>query len=490
MTLSTYSAGSGVLPRASTPLVRKSPWPPTTNELAIQCHARNYPNVDHRRANLADPDSTDYVDPATLPPARFLWASPSCTHHSRANAVKLYKQGPSLLNMEDPEFNEARYINSERSRVTALCPLRYAAHRHPELVVVENVVEFAMWGDDRDGSTFRWWLNEWTKIGYNYECCFFNSMFFPPCPQSRDRMYVVFWRKGNRKPDLDFRPLGYCTSDRCGGEYVNAVQSWKPRKKSWPLPRWGRYGANGQYIYRCPNCNSPVDPAAWPAYTAIDWSDLGPTIADRASVGLSPLKHNTLERIRRGLTKFRGGPPIVIPAKSMWGTDRPVTWPMSSPTQQEKALASAGIIDTAHIHSPLRYAANRSRRIDESLFTATANQVGQALTTEGIVVPAAGNTFDGQSRGGTYVRAHSLRDQMFTQHTTEAFGFAHMPFITEMRGGGSIKAGQHPVIDPMHAVTAGGMHHGLTSPAVFAKFNGGPLPPTRPGTTPASRSTR
>ncbi|HTX02017.1 MAG TPA: DNA cytosine methyltransferase, partial [Acidimicrobiales bacterium] len=307
------------------------------NQLALDCHAANFPDTEHRRADLSDPDSGDYLDPADLPPARFLWASPSCKYHSQANATKLYERGPQGVLFGDEDFDEVAYANSERSRVTMLCPLRYAARHRPELVCIENVVEAAKWGPGRDGSTFRWWLSEWAKLGYDHECCFLNSAFFPPCPQSRDRMYVVFWRHGNRRPDLDYRPKAMCTSDACSGAIVEAVQTWRQRTAAWPLARWGKWGA--QYLYTCPSCRHEVTPVAWPAYSAIDWSNLGPRIGERAELGLHRLAPSTLERIRRGVAKFAGGPPIVIPAKAVWGSDRPVTVPFGAQTtQQDKAL--------------------------------------------------------------------------------------------------------------------------------------------------------
>lgn len=106
---------------------------------------------------------------------------------------------------------------------------------------------------------------------------------------------------------------------------------------------------------------------------------------------------------------------------------------------------------------------------------------------------------------------HDIAQQLFTQHTTQAFAFASVPSLVEMRGGGCIQAGQHPVTEPAHTVTAGGSHHGLVStplllngqdndsvhtvtepaytvranggagrlisPALYAKFNGGPSDP-------------
>jgi len=58
------------------------------------------------------------------------------------------------------------------------------------------------WGGARDGSTFRWWLRELRNLGYDVECLFLNSMFFPPTPQSRDRIYIVFTRIGAAVPKV------------------------------------------------------------------------------------------------------------------------------------------------------------------------------------------------------------------------------------------------------------------------------------------------
>jgi hypothetical protein len=125
-----------------------------------------------------------------------------------------------------------------------------------------------------------------------------------------------------------------------------------------------------------------------------------------------------------------------------------------------------------------------------------------ALTST--VLPAAGNTFE---KGG-YLRARHVSSPFFTQHTSQAFGFASMPSMVQMRGGGCVLSGQHPVTDTTHTVTAGGYHHGLIStpmllngqdnnsvqtvmdptftvranggparlisPALFSKINGGP----------------
>lgn len=373
---------------------------------AIESHARNFPHVDHQQADLLDPTADRYADPARLPAAKVLIAAPSCRHHSQANSERIYRDGPTLFNYHLPENSDDKYANSERSRATAICPLRYAAAHLPLVAVIECTVELAQWGPKAkgrstgDGTTFQWWLGQWRDLGYESEILFLNSGFFPPCPQSRDRMYCVFWQRGLPRPDLRHRPQAFCTSDRCGGAWRTAAQAWKPRKPSWPLERWGKYGK--QYVYACVECGHEAQPMAYPAFTAIDFTDLGPTIGDRTG---KPLQPKTLDRIRRGVNKFRDFPPLVL---------------------------ADGVV-------------------------------------QGILTPAAGNTYehDGCSR------SRHFSDQFFAQSTTLEHALVTQSFMTEMRGGGSVKAGQHDLLGPLHAVTAGGLHHGLCSFA-FAKFNGGP----------------
>lgn len=478
-------------------------------ELPLECHAVNHPDVEHLQADLSsatDPRVMNragkmvtgrYMDPADLPRVTWLNASPSCKYHSLANAKKVYERGPQAALFDDGEpFDQVAYANSERSRVTMMCPLRYAAKHRPEIVTVENVVEAAKWGPARDGSTFRWWLQEWTNLGYEYEVLFLNSMFFPPCPQSRDRMYVVCWRKGNRRPDLRHTPRALCTSDRCQGRLVDAVQTWKHRKASWPLPRWGKYGT--QYVYTCPECRAEVVPAAWPAYSAIDWSRLGIAIGDRPKHGMEPLAESTLERVRRGLQKFRNSPPVIVPLSYDPG-GRPVTEPMRAlTTQGDKALAVQGGVTPLRTngtmrhpteHLPTQVAGNVGQALaftvknngglDEAKYRAhhaglplgaLTTQGGQSIATIGATMPVGGN--DHERPGQT--RAKALDDPLFTLTATQSFGLAHQPALVEMRGGGSKEAGQHPVTDPMHTVTAGGMHHALMSTlgGGFVKQNG------------------
>lgn len=351
------------------------------SELALDCHAKNFPQTEHWQADMvdaSDPQVLDrkgkkvsgrYLDPATLPAARYSWFSPACTHHSMANAKKIYARGLQVALFEDEDWDHQRYANSERSRVTMSCVLKYAAARRPEIVVVENVVEVTKWGPNGNGATFKWWLAELDKLGYDHHLCWFNSMFFPPCPQSRDRLYIVAWRKGNTAPTLDYRPTAYCTSQRCGGRIVEAIQTWKRPTAAWVTETWGKYGS--QYDYRCPECSSVVHPASWMALSAIDFTNLGPTLEERIAAGKRPAP-NTWERIRRAVEKYRNAPPIILP-KEVVGAQ-----------QVEVAHTEAGTASVSA--SDRRCVDHRVRSVAERLPTlAQRNTVG--MVVDGAVVP-------------------------------------------------------------------------------------------------------
>lgn len=132
-------------------------------------------------------------------------------------------------------------------------------------------------------------------------------MFFGECPQSRDRMYVVFWKKGNIAPDLNFRPKAICR--KCG--IKESWQSWKTKTKSW-----GKFGKTGQYVYRCSGCNEVVMPFYHAALNCIDFSVPITRIGDRKR----PLAAKTITRIKHGLEKYKGKE-LVITTRYSSGID-------------------------------------------------------------------------------------------------------------------------------------------------------------------------
>ncbi len=245
-------------------------WP-----VAIETHNTNYPNTTHVLTDISR------ADPWRYPRTTILMASPECTNHTLAKGRKRRGSGQSPL----PGFGERGYDPAEeRSRCTMWDPLRWAECHHYELVLLENVVDARLW--------VMWdaWLHAWQALGYDWEIVYLNSMFAHPTPQSRDRLYFVAWKRGNRKPDLRIEPRAFCP--KCGRD-VASRQSWKN-----PTRKYGKY--RQQYVYRCPSCASEVTPYYYAAANAIDWSIPTPRIGERKR----PLREKTMQRIASGLSKF------------------------------------------------------------------------------------------------------------------------------------------------------------------------------------------
>ena len=170
---------------------------------------------------------------------------------------------------------------------------RFAEHHHYQAIVVENVIDVAHWAD------FPRWRAALGNLGYEMRLVSLNSMHAhqhgAPAPQSRDRLYIIAWRRDDRTPDLEplVRPTAWCpTCDT----WVRAMQAFKR-----PDTRAGRYGS--QYTYRCPNIscrNQVIEPPVLPAASIIDWTDPGTRIGDRPR----PLAAKTLARIRAGINRY------------------------------------------------------------------------------------------------------------------------------------------------------------------------------------------
>lgn len=144
-------------------------WP-----VAIATHTLNHPNARHLCTGL------DSVNPRELfreGELDFLWASPECTHHSRARGGKPIK---------------------DQSRSTAWCVIRWAEALRPNVILVENVPEFREWGPvnakgeiikKRKGEIFESWLNNLRAIGYKVEYRIFCAGDYGD-PTSRERLFV------------------------------------------------------------------------------------------------------------------------------------------------------------------------------------------------------------------------------------------------------------------------------------------------------------
>lgn len=389
------------------------------NRYKVEVHEANHPHAEHWIADLVDPDSSDYHSARDLPPGDLLVAGISCTNHSQANSAKAYRQGLTLFDLEDPDF-DARVTRSERDRATANCALHYAERHHPRLVLLECTTELASWGPAipgrakvGDGSTYRWWLKQWGILGYDHKILYLNSMFFG-VPQSRDRWYGVFWDRRLPAPDLEHRPPSWCC--RCE-KVVEGVWTWRT---GIPLTGSVRYGK--QYDYRCPRCRAQVYPPMTPSLYALDLTNLGTRIGDKpvkkhrdGSTG--PYAAATMARAERCRQRFPEFPPVLLPAGALPGGH---PWqPMAGRDGQQEAVAAAvaGSVIAAHQHN------GDGKPLSQPMDTVTTTHEKAVLST-GVLIGAAGNTFE---RPGSDCRSRGTDQPLWAQTGTNSTGVLTPP---------------------------------------------------------------
>ena len=250
-------------------------------EIALETHEVNHPTASHILTDISE------VDPRTFPRTRFLWASPECKFHTSASGRKRMASSASLW----PEWEPTESDQAQRSRATMRDVCRFATIHNYEYICVENVVEVLQWPEFQ-----RWWTTMTEELGYTGQKVFLNSQFCS-VPQSRDRLYMVFSRKGLPVPDLDIRPDAWCSV--CNKQ-VAAVQCWKPGKTA------GKFRT--QYTYCCDTCGRVVRPFHVPAYSIIQWQLPITRIGDRTR----PLKPKTMARIEAGLQKYGRHPLLFV----------------------------------------------------------------------------------------------------------------------------------------------------------------------------------
>lgn len=252
--------------------------------IAVETHAKNHPGAQHHCVSL------DSLDPRKAVPGGkldLLWASPECTHHSRARGGKPM---------------------SDQSRATAWCVLRWADALEVETIIIENVSEFVQWGPtypaDHPDEKLR----------------------SRPVPSERGKFFRNFVR--------NLRCLGYAVEwqELVCANYGDATT----RKRFFLMARKGRRKIKFPIPTHQPPITSGMELETglqtWvPAREIIDWNLLGTSIFGRKR----PLKENTLRRILVGLEKF-GGARFVLGQQS-GAAPRSVNDPL--PT-----IASAGAI--------------------------------------------------------------------------------------------------------------------------------------------------
>lgn len=407
---------------------------------AIETHNANHPDAAHVQADISQ------TDPRYVAHSDILWASPECTNHSVAKGRKRITNQPDLFG--ESIADEA----ADRSRATMWDVPRFAEHHDYKLIITENVVDAARW------VMFDAWLMAMKSLGYEHHVVYLNSMHAQlgglPAPQSRDRMYVMFWKKGNPRPDFDrLRPLAYCPA--CDKQ-VRAMQVFKKAE------RWGRYRA--QYVYRCPSTscrNQIIEPGWLPAAHAIDWTLQGERIGDRSR----PLADKTMARIRAGLKKYgrhpisidavRGAPIISAVDSEPFQTQttsytRSLLVPVEGREGKEAQHAMAALRtqttrnETGVLVPPLLMR-NNSSRGDGSEMSTPAHEVMRTLTTAGhqsLLMPYYGSS-----------KPQSIGQPIGTLTTVDRYA------MITLRGQNAPKSPR----DVMDTFAANGQHHGLMS---------------------------
>lgn len=236
-------------------------------DVAIATHTANHPNARHLCTSL------DNIDPRKLfkdGELDVLWASPECTHHSVARGGKP--------------------IN-DQSRSTAWCVVRWAEALRPNVVLVENVPEFATWGPigtngrplaKRKGELFRAWKAALEACGYRVDHRILVAADYGD-PTTRKRLFV------------------------------QAVRG--KRRIVWPEPT---------HAHRLES--TMLGLREWvPAADCIDWKLPMRSIFNRKK----PLAPNTMRRIREGLEKF--GSACVV-AMEHGGRALPISEPLPTVT--------------------------------------------------------------------------------------------------------------------------------------------------------------
>lgn len=423
----------------------------------VAVHEANYSHVEHWIANLVDPDSADYHSARDLPPVDLLTAGVSCTNHSQANTEKAYAEGLTLFGMDDPDYEE-RVTKSEQDRATANCVLHYAQTHHPRLILVECTTELQSWGPAvpgkkyGDGTTFRWWLRQFNGLDYKHRIMYLNSMFFG-VPQSRDRLFIAFWDRRLPAPDLDHRPPAHCR--RCD-QVVEAVWTWRTG-----IPPTGSVRYGKQYEYRCPRCRRPVVPPMTPSLAALDLSDLGTRIGDRAR----PLVASTMARARRCLERFAEFPAVLMPAKGVHGSERHPLQPLATQTsQQETALLSTGAVIPGHRHNGDGQHIGRpmdtvTTTHEKALLLAVDNYQGAARgTDEPLPTQVGSETLGMLSTGVLPYRKNTLptvhSEAMPTVTSDQIPALLTAAGWYKQNGSTGSETAPHPLSDPLGTLTA------------------------------------
>ena len=364
---------------------------------ALDMYRQNHP---HTRLYCEDVFDIDPVKICDGHPVWLLWASPDCTHHSKARGGKPV---------------------SKHIRGLPWAIVRAALKVRPGCIMFENVEEIQSWGPcitdsdgnerpdpERKGETFQGFISIMTDgIEPNHpahlECCEFLGV-SPDSPDGRRLSAGLGYDFAGRElvaadygaPTIRKRFYGVF---RCDGKPI-----------VWPEPTHSKTGADGKKKWRS-------------AAEVIDWTLPCPSIFKskaeiKAEYGLSavrPLADNTMKRIICGVDKFtiKSGQPYIVSDQSVL-----------APYLAECNHAGGGHV--ADVRDPYK--------------TITAKHTG------GIVAPSLIQYHTEQTEN---VRASGLGAPMNTVDASNRYGLTCANLVEYYSGGRPLDVGE-----PMHTVTS------------------------------------
>lgn len=237
MTIDCFAGGGGASTGIEAAIERPCDIAVNHDPKAIAMHRANHPQTRHMTEDIFEVDLKPHVDGREV---GLMWASPDCTHHSRAKGGKPREQGLRML--------------------------PWAVHKHakdllPKVICLENVPEIQKWGPlgadgrpikSREGEEYKRFVDAMGELGYAMESRELAACDFG-VPTTRKRWYAVLRRDG--------------------------------KSIRWPEQTHGDDLFHKPYV---------------PASSCIDFADTGTSIFDRKK----PLAEATMRRIARGLKKF------------------------------------------------------------------------------------------------------------------------------------------------------------------------------------------
>lgn len=303
-----FAGGGGASDGIETALGRPVTLAVNHSKHAIACHQRNHPHTLHAIEDVWDVDPLEVCGGLEV---ELLWASPSCTHYSRA------KGG-----------------NNPRSAEIRALPwvvIRWARTVKPRVIICENVPEWEQWGPlDNDGKpikskagmTWRVWLGKLRAQGYRVEWRTLVAADYG-APTTRKRLYLIARRDG--------QPI------------------------VWPEPTHARHPSLFASPWRT-------------AAECIDWTIPARSIFDRKK----PLAEKTLKRIAAGIVRYvlRSSKPFVVSLTHHGGerthsVDDPLPT-VTAANRGELALVAPSLIK---YHSGDERRSTRGQSVEEPLRT-------------------------------------------------------------------------------------------------------------------------